>query len=478
MVFQVNLYANDTNKLYPFKDISKYGYMDKFGNVKINPSFDFAYEFSEGYAGVLIGINIYYINLDGEIIFELGNYSEAPIPNFPTFNDNIIITTKDGLFGYMDNTGKIISEPVYLEATSFKDGLACVIKDNKSYIIDRNGKIKTQLDDDIEIIGNFYDDLALYKSKSSGKYGYIDKAGNIVIKALYSDAFNFSEGLACVSIDNSVIYGFINNKGDFVIQARSEAPFSFSEGLCIFIENNKYGFLDKTGNVVIPAKYDEVLGFSDGLASVRINDKWGFIDKKGEIVIEPKYMQVYFFENDIASVYDSDNTFYINKNGDIISPKLNNQNENSDYDYISLNVKYDSLIQGISCKAGTTVTFNYGGDLVSATLSKDAIVKEMPCKGGTEVSFGLSCHFTLSKDFKIGDIVFKENTEYWEAEGCYGGILANDQDIYGFPCKGNTELTINTGSVTIYLTLSKDFEINGEKHKAGDTISAVYEDLN
>ncbi len=55
----------------------------------------------------------------------------------------------------------------------------------------------------------------------SGKWGYIDKTGTVVIKPQFDYAYNFYEGLARVKIGKRS--GFIDRTGKFVVGARSIA---------------------------------------------------------------------------------------------------------------------------------------------------------------------------------------------------------------------------------------------------------------
>ena len=84
--------------------------------------------------------------------------------------------------------------------------------------------------------------------KVEGKYGYIDKKGNIVINPQFDNAHYFRKGLAAVMI------------GD------------------------KWGFIDKTGKYVINPQFDFTYGFSEGLARVEIGGNARYINKRGEIV--------------------------------------------------------------------------------------------------------------------------------------------------------------------------------------------------
>ncbi|MCW3159695.1 WG repeat-containing protein [Chryseobacterium oryctis] len=123
----------------------------------------------------------------------------------------------------------------------------------------------------------------------NGKWGAINTKGDVVIDFLY-DYFSFYNGFARVKAADGKTYT-INKKGQKVFE---NLPYptqgSFSEGLCrVQDTNGKYGFIDTNGKLVIPCKFDEVGEFSNGMARIEKDSKTGYIDKKGNIVIPPKY---------------------------------------------------------------------------------------------------------------------------------------------------------------------------------------------
>lgn len=77
-------------------------------------------------------------------------------------------------------------------------------------------------------------DLTPKKNETTGKWGYVNKQGKIVIPYKYEIAAEFSEGLAAVAI------------------------------------NTKGGYIDQTGKTVIPFKYEGMLQFHNGFAIVII----------------------------------------------------------------------------------------------------------------------------------------------------------------------------------------------------------------
>jgi len=124
----------------PFSKEGKFGYRDRKRVVVIEPKFDFASEFAEGFAAV--GQGAYpktkwgYIDLTGKLVIQ-PQYDEAY-----AFSEGIaavrmqVTETSKGKLGYIDKTGKWIVEPKFDEAEAFKDGKARVriIKEGYGYI--------------------------------------------------------------------------------------------------------------------------------------------------------------------------------------------------------------------------------------------------------------------------------------------------------------------------------------------------------
>ena len=154
---------------------------------------------------------------------------------------SLYVVCRNGKYGYVDKTRRLVIPCQYDNACDFSEGLAEI--------------------------------------KKSGKWGFIDKTGREVIPCRYDDASGFSEGLARVK--KSGKWGFVDKTGREVIPCKYDDAFGFSKGLAQVKKSGKWGFIDKTGREVIPCKYDDAFGFSEGLARVKKSGKWGFIDKTG-----------------------------------------------------------------------------------------------------------------------------------------------------------------------------------------------------
>lgn len=139
--------------------------------------------------------------------------------------------------------------------------------------------------------------------KNTDGVGFINEAGQVVIKQQFLEAKPFSDGLAAVRVEKR--WGFINHKGEFVIGPKYTNVHPFSEKLALVsLEEESPVFIDQRGNVVIESKpnwsFDGV--FKEGLAPIVVKGKSGFINTKGEIAIEPKFDSVRSFSDGLAFV--------------------------------------------------------------------------------------------------------------------------------------------------------------------------------
>ena len=161
----------------------------------------------------------------------------------------------------------------------------------------------------------------LFEVCVSGKYGFINHSGSLVIKPRFEVAWGFTEGLACVKLDGK--FGFIDPRGEFVILPRFPYAGDFRDGRASVEINGKWGFIDKSGKVVIPPISETGVGFYEGLAAVRRYGKFGFIDTLGDVVIPLKYDHASRFSEGLACVRDGKYFGYINVTGDyVISPEF------------------------------------------------------------------------------------------------------------------------------------------------------------
>lgn len=188
--------------------------------------------------------------------------------------------------------------------------------------IDRTGQvvIRPQFD----IAGSFAEDVA--PVQIGQKWGYIDRSGTIVINPQFDDASGFSDGRASVTIAKK--QGFIDHSGRIVINPEYDSAYSFSDGLArVQVGGGLYGYIDTSGRMVISPQFGSAKTFSEGLAEVGLRDGQGFIDHTGNTVIGGRFGLHLFgdssFHEGLASVNELHSLLgYIDRTGKfVIAPE-------------------------------------------------------------------------------------------------------------------------------------------------------------
>lgn len=319
----------DGNDLFVVIVNDKRGYINRTGNIVIEPKWGGAKGFSEGLAVVATYTDGYkegYINTKGEIVVE------PQYPQASDFSEGLaavgvgrfgLHNSGDHKTGFIDKSGKMVIEPKFRDAASFSEGLSLVYDDGKYGFIDRTGSVVIALK--FEDASSFSNGLA--RVKIGDKFGFINKVGKLVIPATFSFAESFSNGLAKVVVGGPIAsrsYGgyyptrgkgqimYIDVNGRVAIKLSKEVldAKGFSEGLAaVEIKGKKNnppltGFIDKTGHFVLPPKYAFVGSFENGLAQFVLNDKWTFLDKNGNVIFSTPYQVSYGFERGLASIQE------------------------------------------------------------------------------------------------------------------------------------------------------------------------------
>jgi len=149
----------------------------------------------------------------------------------------------------------------------------------------------------IGFLGVFFFDVPIMHRDSEGVRDSVKWA----IEPAFSGAPPiFSEGLAAVGSTGKM--GYIDKTGEIVIPLRYNRAYPFREGLAAVQKDWRWGYLDAQGNVVIPFQYDEAYEFSGGLAPVEKDNKWYVIDRSGNVRLETEYDYISAFREGMAIV--------------------------------------------------------------------------------------------------------------------------------------------------------------------------------
>lgn len=145
----------------------------------------------------------------------------------------------------------------------------------KNILIDSSNKIVLEYD---SLVGPYGNVFMIY---NAGQFGIIDDKG--VMLAEFSNRFEkvfpFVEERA--KVIKAGRYGFIDKRGNVRVAPQYTNVHDFKEGLAAVIINGKWGFIDKDENIVVQPHYQEVTDFENGTARVQLKGKWQFVRKNG-----------------------------------------------------------------------------------------------------------------------------------------------------------------------------------------------------
>ena len=273
--------------------------------------------FSDGLAAVKIKNHYGFINKRGDIIIE-PKYDDAC-----GFSDGLAAVKIRKKYGFIDRNGTMVIEPQFGFTVAFTEGLASVVNDNDFFIIDKNGNTVVTLDENISNLEQFSGGLAAAEVEFETdddidfKSCFIDRSGRMAIKPKFDWVGPFSDGLAIATLTPDGSSGFIDTKGNFVIEPQFDDADNFSEGVAPVKKDGKWRFIDRTGADVtmLGDRYDSVLAPTEGRSIVRIGEKLGAIDKAGNLIIDAIYDNLFPFSEGLAFAQIGNTQGFINTSG-------------------------------------------------------------------------------------------------------------------------------------------------------------------
>ncbi|MDR3110604.1 MAG: WG repeat-containing protein, partial [Planctomycetaceae bacterium] len=240
----------------------------------------------------------------------------ADIDNFQVLSEGLIAVKKDGKWGYIDASGKIVIPFLFDEVTSFQYGIAKVKHEKTHYTIDRNGNELTDgevnftddlLDKNIKT-GNRYDVKPFMQDKSEPQlWGVVDNNEKVIIKPQYLSLQTVmfrGKPFFVVTQDEPKRFGLIDVQGNCILPIIYKNIFSRDgdSTLKVMTVDEKQGLFHLSGYWILPIEYNDFGSLSEGLRWVCLGKKCGYVDEVGTLVIPTKYDWAEDFQNGVAAV--------------------------------------------------------------------------------------------------------------------------------------------------------------------------------
>ena len=299
-----------------------------------------------------------------------------PIGYASSVHEGIVAVTSNGKMGAIDIQGNVIIPCEYDIVDDCSGGMLRVY--NGTY---------TEAEGGIRVI----------TEGCKGKWGFVNKDGELAVPLMYDSAWDFSCGRTfvekngkwgCIDTTGTVVipfkYDYVRSnycddvalvytgtmrngrpdQGTFyyidldgnVIFKTSKWSQRFNEGLACVCVDGKYGYIDTTGKLVIKAQWDDAGTFYNGFAWVRSGTKTSIIDTTGKVVAKVQadnLQSVGSFSEEMAYIWSKDYRYgFINAKGKVIVPciyrfvgKFHNghayvENEDRKYGIIDKNGKF------------------------------------------------------------------------------------------------------------------------------------------
>lgn len=231
---------------------------------------------------------------------DLDIYSEI---YFPFFENN--------LFGFMDSEGIVQIPAEYDEVLNFQDGIAVVVKNGKSGLI--NKKNELILGFEFDQIEEIYNDLAIVSISDS--FGLINRMGTLVFPLIYIDILFLNQSL--IAAKNQEGYSIFNLNLEQTSELNFKEIKSLNDNYFIVQVGDSIGLLNSNLDFVIPAIYEDITLIKDSIYSYQFDEKKGLITQSGRILTLPVYNEFSSFDEHSQTIIArlGSKMYYLNLDG-------------------------------------------------------------------------------------------------------------------------------------------------------------------
>ncbi len=291
-------------EIYIVKKDGSYGALDAFGNTIIDAKYEKLGDFKYACAYYQLNNAYGFIHKNGYIHPPVFDWISDFGPN------GIAIIKKAGVFGMIDQKGKVIVEPKFDQIIKATDDIYIVIVNTSYGFYSSEGCALSEIAFDFQKDkpADHYTNGSTLKLIKNGTQSLIDLNGRTSISFGVYDEINFAScGLICIKKNNK--YGYIDRKLATVIPCKYQMAESFKDSVAIVAHKQGYSLINTLGAELLrsDAKINRV---APHLYSTEINDHLSLFDAKGKIIdeniesmeIHGNYLILYL-QNDVIKVH-------------------------------------------------------------------------------------------------------------------------------------------------------------------------------
>ena len=167
-------------------------------------------------------------------------------------------------FGYLDSENEFeVWQDGLSKAGQFEDGIACITRKDRNYILDLNGRKK---EIPYPILRNLSQGRVAFSNK--GKHGVVDRNGHIIAPEIYDGLYKYADNR--LGYQKGELWGYLDINGKEITPPLFPLVWDYKDGMARAITSTGIGFIDTIGKQVIPPKFIEVRDFYQGLARVQV----------------------------------------------------------------------------------------------------------------------------------------------------------------------------------------------------------------
>src|SRR5258706_9842498 len=112
--------SKDRGALFTITENGLWGYINRKGDVVVEPQFQMAGPFFEGMAEIIENFKVGFIDVTGRVVIK----PQFEPAMFRSFREGLAHVQVAGKWGYIDKTGTFVIKPQFDDAYSFFEGLA------------------------------------------------------------------------------------------------------------------------------------------------------------------------------------------------------------------------------------------------------------------------------------------------------------------------------------------------------------------